>query len=62
VAKLKRSERTEIDLDWMLKRLVDEVEADLADLYTDSGDLKPIDEWPRDLAARLVAGSAQSPT
>ena len=33
-------------LRWVLKRLVAEAEADLADLYTDAGDLKPIDEWP----------------
>nr|WP_245283751.1 terminase small subunit [Bradyrhizobium sp. URHD0069] len=43
-AKIKRSDKLEVDAEWMLKRLVAEVEADLADLYTDAGDLKPIDE------------------
>jgi phage terminase small subunit len=55
-AKLARSDRTEIDADWMLQRLVDEVEADLADLYDDNNDLKPIDEWPEIWRQGLVAG------
>lgn len=55
-AKTKRSEKLEVDAEWMLQRLVDEVEADLADLYTDAGDLKPIDEWPEIWRQGLVAG------
>src|SRR4051812_256790 len=55
-AKIKRSERTEIDADWILRRLVDEAEADLSDLYTDAGDLKPIEEWPKIWRQGLVAG------
>jgi phage terminase small subunit len=55
-AKLARSDRTEIDSDWMLQRLVAEVEADLADLYTDGGDLKPIEAWPPIWRQGLVAG------
>ncbi|WP_314952080.1 terminase small subunit [Bradyrhizobium cosmicum] len=55
-AKIKRSEKTEIDAAWVLQRLVAEVEADLADLYTDAGDLKPIDEWPEIWRQGLVAG------
>lgn len=55
-AKVKRSERTEIDADWMLQRLVDEAEADLADLYDKNNDLKPIDEWPEIWRQGLVAG------
>jgi len=55
-AKVKRSERTEIDADWMLRRLVDEAEADLADIYDDKGDIKPIDEWPEIWRQGLVAG------
>ncbi|MGO4508022.1 terminase small subunit [Bradyrhizobium sp. 2TAF36] len=55
-AKLQRSERTEIDADWMLRRLVDEAEADLADLYDERGDLKPIELWPEIWRQGLVAG------
>ena len=55
-AKAKRSEKTETDAAWVLKRLVAEAEADLADLYTDAGDLKPIDEWPEIWRQGLVAG------
>lgn len=54
--KVKRSEKLEVDAEWMLQRLVAEVEADLADLYTDSGDIKPIDEWPEIWRQGLVAG------
>ncbi|WP_247522984.1 terminase small subunit [Bradyrhizobium sp. 145] len=55
-AKLKRSERTEVDADWMLRRLVEEAEADLADLYDARGDLKPIELWPEIWRQGLVAG------
>lgn len=40
-----RSERTLIDADWLLKRLADEAQADVADIYGDDG-LLPVDSWP----------------
>ena len=40
-AKEGRSERTKIDADWVLSRLADEAEADLADLYDEDGALRP---------------------
>lgn len=47
-----RTERIELDQDFVLKRLASELQADLADLYDkDSGDLRPVHEWP--LAWRL---------
>ncbi|SDG45545.1 Phage terminase, small subunit [Bradyrhizobium sp. Rc2d] len=55
-AKSARSERTQVDADWMLRRLVDEAEADLADFYDGTGDLKPIEEWPEIWRQSLVAG------
>lgn len=51
-----RSERTKIDADWVLKRLADEVEADVADLYDDKGNLKPIREWPKIWRQGLLTG------
>jgi phage terminase small subunit len=51
-----RSERVQIDADWVLKRLADEVEADLADLYEEGGGLKPVQEWPEIWRKGLVAG------
>jgi phage terminase small subunit len=51
-----RSERTKIDADWLLTRLVDEAEADLADLYGPNGELLPIHEWPAIWRKGLVAG------
>lgn len=51
-----RSERTQIDADWVLRRLADEAEADLADLYTADGALKPVHEWPLIWRQGLVAG------
>jgi len=54
--KQKRSERTQIDADWLLKRLADEAEADVADLYNKAGGLKPVHEWPEIWRKGLVAG------
>lgn len=52
-----RSERTQIDADWLLKRLADEAEADLADIYEEStGELKPVHQWPKIWRQGLVAG------
>lgn len=51
-----RSERTKVDADWLLKRLHQEAEADLADLYREDGSLKPVHEWPEVWRKGLVAG------
>lgn len=51
-----RSERTEIDADWVLKRLARDATADLADLYDDAGQLLPVKEWPMAWRTGLVAG------
>ncbi|OHV24933.1 terminase small subunit [Rhizobium sp. RMa-01] len=55
-AKLARSERTQVDADWVLKRLADEADADMADLYDDDGDLLPVEDWPLIWRQGLVAG------
>ncbi len=54
--KVERSEEANIDALWVLQRLVAEAEADLADLYDDSGNLRPIDDWPRIWRQGLVQG------
>ncbi len=55
--KNKRSERTRINADWLLTRLADEAEADIADLYDErSGALKPVHMWPPIWRKGLVAG------
>jgi phage terminase small subunit len=51
-----RVERTRIDADWLLTRLADEAEADIADLYDDAGNIKPVREWPAVWRKGLVAG------
>lgn len=51
-----RSERLKVDAAWVLQRLVDEAEADLADLYDEAGALKPVDQWPAIWRRGLVAG------
>lgn len=53
---VERSERTKIDADWVLTRLAQEVEADVGDLYDESGALKPIREWPAIWRKGLVSG------
>lgn len=55
-AKRERSERTEIDADWVLKRLARDATADLAELYEANGTLKPVHEWPIAWRTGLVAG------
>jgi len=51
-----RIERTKIDADWVLKRLADEADADLADLFDDAGSLLPVEEWPLIWRQGLVSG------
>ncbi len=52
----KRMDKVEVDADWVLQRLVEEAEADVADLYRDGGGLKPPHEWPMAWRKGLVAG------
>lgn len=52
-----RSERTGVDADYLLKRLHEEIEADIADLYDEeTGDLLPLHQWPPVWRRGLVAG------
>lgn len=51
-----RSKRTKIDADWVLRRLAEEADADIADIYGPDGSLKPIHEWPSVFRKGLVAG------
>jgi len=53
-AKLERSARTQIDAEWVLRRLVAEAEADIAELYDDNGDLLPVEDWPLPFRQGLV--------
>jgi phage terminase small subunit len=55
-AQAARSERTRINSDWVLNRLADEAEADLADIFDDDMNLKPIHDWPDIWRKGLVAG------
>jgi phage terminase small subunit len=55
-AKIERSTETKIDAAWVLKRLAVEAEADIADIYTETGAVKPVHEWPLIWRQGLVAG------
>lgn len=55
-AKSERNERLQIDADWVLQRLANEADADMADLYDDNGSLLPVEEWPLIWRQGLVAG------
>lgn len=56
-AKSKRSQQTQIDAAWVLKRLAEEASADIADLYDENTNaLKPVHEWPKIWRQGLVAG------
>jgi len=45
--KLKRLERTEIDADYVLKRLVEIDQMDVMDILYETGDMLPISQWPK---------------
>ncbi|MDI9222135.1 terminase small subunit [Pantoea sp. EA-12] len=49
IARLKsgRNERTEIDADYVLRRLVEIDEMDVLDILKDDGGLKMVHEWPK---------------
>lgn len=55
-AKASRSDRTKIDADWVLRRLAQDATADLADLYDENGNLRPVKDWPMCWRTGLVAG------
>lgn len=55
-AKSERAEETKIDAAWVLTRLAEEAAADIADLYDDSGNLRPVGEWPMVWRRGLVQG------
>lgn len=55
-AQTARAKRTAVDADWVLRRLTDEATADLADILADSGELRPVSEWPLIWRMGLVAG------
>lgn len=55
-AQQNRAERTEITADWVLKRLYGDATADMADLYDEYGQLKPVEKWPMVWRQGLVAG------
>lgn len=55
-AQAARIERTKVDADWVLTRLAAEASADVADLYDETGRVKPIHEWPLIWRQGLVAG------
>jgi phage terminase small subunit len=42
-----RSERTNVDADYVLRRLVEVDQMDALDVLNDDGTLKPIKEWPK---------------
>lgn len=61
-----RKNRLNIDADYVLKRLVDIDQMDVLDIITESGDLRPIKDWPKvwrttlsgfDIAAIRVDGA-----
>lgn len=54
--KRERSVRTKWDADRVLMRLGDELDADLADIFDESGGLLPVEDWPPAFRTGLVAG------
>ena len=46
-AQAKREERTKIDADYVLKRLVEIDQMDVLDIMDDNGNVRPIKDWPK---------------
>ena len=46
-AQAKREERTQIDADYVLKRLVEIDQMDVLDIIDNNGNVKPIKDWPK---------------
>lgn len=55
-AQQERSERTKIDADWVLRMLAEEKSADLAAIYDEHGNLRPVHEWPMVFRRGLIVG------
>ena len=55
-AKTARSQKTQIDAEWLLRRFADDLDADIADLYDENGGLKPVRDWPAPFRKGLIAG------
>lgn len=51
-----RSDRTKIDADWVLRTLAAEKTADLAAIFDDEHNLRPISDWPMVFRTGLVVG------
>lgn len=51
-----RSQRTQIDADYVLRRLAEQDAADLADILNEDGSLKSVRDWPLVWRRGLVAG------
>ena len=45
--KSERGERLEVDADYVLKRLVEIDQMDVADILLSNGEMKPIKDWPK---------------
>jgi phage terminase small subunit len=52
----KRTERVRIDADTLLLRFVEELNADVNELYYKNGKVKPINQWPKIFRQGLVTG------
>ncbi|MEW8228304.1 MAG: terminase small subunit, partial [Candidatus Thiodiazotropha endolucinida] len=47
--------RAKVDAEYLLTILKEDVEADIADLFKDNGNLKPVEDWPPAFRRGLVA-------
>ncbi len=50
------AEKATVDAAWLLDRLAEEAEADVADLYGHDGTVRPVTEWPAIWRKGLVSG------
>lgn len=55
-AQAARVQRTQVDADWVLRRLHGEAMADLAEIFDDQGRLRQVSDWPDAWRRGLVVG------
>lgn len=55
-AQKKQLKKIEVTAEWVIRRLAEEANADIADILTEDGAVRPVSEWPKVWRQGLVAG------
>ncbi len=56
IGSMSAQNKLNVDATWLLRKLVEEVEADISDIFAVGGALKPVKDWPKVWQRGLVVG------